>query len=258
MAVRIGHASIDENGKATGGVAGDQTGKEVKISSWYNGSWGFVARAKDPAVAEKIAAAAEAGCSNPNIGYDQTSRNTLYTQAAKVDFDLAEIAAGCECDCSSFVAVCVRVALGADFYTGNAPTTSTLKKVLSGTGAFDILADSKYLTSDKYLCRGDILCRPGKHTVVVLDNGSAAGSTTTAAATTYTVALPLLKKGSTGDTVKSLQILLVGFGYSCGKAGVDGDFGSGTENAVLCFQEDNGLTVDGHVGPKTWRKLLGM
>ena len=29
MAVRIGHASIEENGRATGGKAGDQTGKEA-------------------------------------------------------------------------------------------------------------------------------------------------------------------------------------------------------------------------------------
>ena len=29
--IKIGHASIDENGKITGGKAGDQTGKEVCI-----------------------------------------------------------------------------------------------------------------------------------------------------------------------------------------------------------------------------------
>lgn len=171
MSVRIGHASIDENGKATGGTAGDQTGKEVKISSWYDGSWDFVARAKDPAVAEAIAAAAEAGCNNPNIGYDQGGRNTLMTQAKAVSFDLSKITNACECDCSSFVSVCVRAALGKDFYSGNAPTTSTLKTVLKNTGAFEILTDSKYLTSDKYLRRGDILDRSGKHTVIVLDDG---------------------------------------------------------------------------------------
>ena len=31
MAVKIGHASIDENGKAQGGAAGDQTKKEVNV-----------------------------------------------------------------------------------------------------------------------------------------------------------------------------------------------------------------------------------
>ena len=56
MAVKIGHASIDENGKAHGGQAGDQTGKEVCIRNWYLNSKGWdVLRAKDAAVAEKIA-----------------------------------------------------------------------------------------------------------------------------------------------------------------------------------------------------------
>lgn len=263
MAVRIGHASIDENGKATGGTAGDQTGKEVKISNWYNGSWDFMARAKEPAVAEKIAQACEGACNNPNIGYDQSGRNTLMTQARAVNFDLAKISTPCEADCSSFVSVCVRAALGHDFYTGNAPTTSTLKKVLEATGAFEILTDSKYLTSDKYLLRGDILDNPGKHTVMVLDNGTDAdksGTTQTTAtqaqSVTYNVPLPLLKKGSTRDSVKALQILLIGLGYSCGKYGADGDFGSGTENALKCFQKDNGLEVDGECGPKTWAALL--
>ena len=255
MSVRIGHASIDENRKARGGVAGDQTGQEVKISNWYNGNWGFVARAKDPAMAEAIAAAAEAGCNNPNIGYDQSGRNTLMTQAKAVDFDLSKIVTPCEADCSSFVSVCVRAALGRDFYTGNAPTTRTLEKVLRGTGAFEILTDEKYLTSSKHLKRGDIPNNPGKHVVVVLDNGAEAGEAA-AKPVTYSVQLPVLKKGCTGDSVRALQILLIGMGYSCGKAGVDGDFGSATENALECFQEDNGLEVDGKCGPKTWAALL--
>lgn len=72
------------------------------------------------------------------------------------------------------------------------------------------------------------------------------------------VEIGTLKKGSEGKTVKALQILLAGYGYSCGTCGVDGDFGTATENAVECFQEDNDLTVDGIVGPKTWAKLLGV
>jgi peptidoglycan hydrolase-like protein with peptidoglycan-binding domain len=70
--------------------------------------------------------------------------------------------------------------------------------------------------------------------------------------------LPVLKKGMKGDTVKALQILLIGYGYSCGSSGVDGSFGGATENAVEAFQEDNHLEVDASVGPKTWAKLLGV
>ena len=35
MSVKIGHASIDENNKASGGKSGDQTGKEICIRNWY-------------------------------------------------------------------------------------------------------------------------------------------------------------------------------------------------------------------------------
>lgn len=67
-----------------------------------------------------------------------------------------------------------------------------------------------------------------------------------------------LRKGSIGDSVKALQILLIGYGYPCGKYGVDGDFGTATENAVRNFQNANGLEVDGVIGPATWAKLLGV
>ena len=33
---------------------------------------------------------------------------------------------------------------------------------------------------------------------------------------------------------------------------VDGAYGPVTESVVRRFQEENGLSVDGHVGPKTW------
>ena len=39
MAVIIGHASIDERGRANSGQAGDQTGREVCTRNWYNRGW---------------------------------------------------------------------------------------------------------------------------------------------------------------------------------------------------------------------------
>lgn len=72
------------------------------------------------------------------------------------------------------------------------------------------------------------------------------------------VDLPVLKKGSKGSTVKALQILLIGYGHSCGKYGADGDFGGATEDAVEAFQKASNLGKDGVVGPKTWAKLLGV
>ena len=70
--------------------------------------------------------------------------------------------------------------------------------------------------------------------------------------------LKTLQKGSTGAQVKAMQTLLIGYGYSCGLAGSDGDFGADTEKAVKRFQAAKKLTQDGICGPKTWAKLLGV
>ena len=70
--------------------------------------------------------------------------------------------------------------------------------------------------------------------------------------------LPLLKKGSKGDTVRAMQLLLLGYGYDLGIYGADGDFGSDTDKAVKEFQREHDLEVDGEVGNLTWAKLLGV
>lgn len=67
--------------------------------------------------------------------------------------------------------------------------------------------------------------------------------------------LPMLKKGSKGSYVTLLQTTLINKGYKLPKYGVDGDFGNETLSAVKKFQKDNGLVVDGIVGPKTWSAL---
>ena len=40
--------------------------------------------------------------------------------------------------------------------------------------------------------------------------------------------------------------------------GADGKFGSGTEKAVIKYQQNKGLSVDGVVGLNTWKKILGI
>lgn len=87
----------------------------------------------------------------------------------------------------------------------------------------------------------------------------AAGSASTSAPTTkegYTVKMATIKKGGKHPHVKVLQRLLIGSGYSCGTSGVDGSLGPATDAALRKYQKDNGLTVDGSCGPKTWAKLL--
>ena len=67
---------------------------------------------------------------------------------------------------------------------------------------------------------------------------------------------PTIKYGASGDITKLLQQRLVDLGYNTN--GVDGLFGNGTRNAVVQFQNTNGLVADGIVGNNTWRKLLGL
>ena len=57
----------------------------------------------------------------------------------------------------------------------------------------------------------------------------------------------ILRLGSKGQEVKELQQLL--------NIDSDGIFGRGTENAVKKFQHENGLVVDGIVGPVTLQRI---
>lgn len=52
--VYIGHASCDENSRAHGGAAGDQTGREVYKRTWYYANWDLLLRPRSKAVAKKM------------------------------------------------------------------------------------------------------------------------------------------------------------------------------------------------------------
>jgi putative chitinase len=64
---------------------------------------------------------------------------------------------------------------------------------------------------------------------------------------------PTLQRGAQGAAVIALQRRLNELGFKAGAA--DGDFGPGTERAVIAFQRAHGLTADGVVGPRTWTAL---
>lgn len=248
MAVKIGHASIDENKKIKGGVAGDQTGGELCTRKWYNKPWDFVLRPKSASLAEKSAKACEDACANKNIGYDQNQRNTLHTQARKTGFDLSKITVPCECDCSSLMHVCA-LAGGANItYGSNGAATINMKSRFTVNGEYEVLTDSKYLTSDKLLKRGDILVKEGSHTVMILEDGASANSSEIPNNSTQEVSdfdMPTIKKGSKGKAVKVWQIIV--------DVEADGDFGSKTKTATIEFQRKYKLAQDGIVGENTWK-----
>lgn len=258
--VRIGHASKDENGTIKNGAAGDQTGKEVCTRDWYLNGKGWVALyCPDDEIRERIAQAMERACANDKIGYDQWQRDTLWNHVKGKGWDPAKATNRVETDCSALVRVCIAYAFQADV-VGNIRTVNE-PDALVNSGHFVKLTDDKYCKSSDYLRRGTILCTPvSGHTVVVLSDGAkvSKNTTTTTQKEGFEVNMNDLKKGSKGKQVKTLQALLIGYGYDCGKYGVDGDYGADTQAAVKEYQKANGLTVDGKVGSKTWAKLLGV
>jgi peptidoglycan hydrolase-like protein with peptidoglycan-binding domain len=96
------------------------------------------------------------------------------------------------------------------------------------------------------------MTRPAKHPLQIIAEG-------VAEARKYT-----LRRGSRGDNVKFLQMLLenqniptaTSIKRTRNGAGIDGIFGSGTDRAVRQFQRNESLTIDGIVGPATWEELI--
>lgn len=258
MAVKIGNASISENGTIRGS-AGDQTGREVTTRSWYRHSKGWVTlRCLIPGMAESIARAMEMACANDDIGYDQYQNGTLWDDVAPFGYDPSQTTQKVETDCARLVRVCVQYAcvkMGIDavipdFYT------ATLANVLVKTGLFEKLTDSKYNTQDAYLERGMVQVTKTKgHAWVILENGKRAGEKTESDRV-YALGERTLRNGMEGADVRELQSLLIQMGYDLGSWGADGDFGDATEMALRQFQQDEGLEVDGVAGKDTFAALL--
>ena len=193
--IKIGHARHSEGvTKEDGtidwrdGYSGDQYNddprraevliEEYTISSAYD----TILRPKNTLLALKSAKACEDACNNPNIGYSQfgtysKNRNSLYTEASKVDFDLSAITTKCNTDCSAFMTLCA-IAGGATFGYGldngsNAPTCSHMKRWFTRKNEYQVFtksANPTYFGSTDYLKRGDILIKDG-HTIMILDYG---------------------------------------------------------------------------------------
>lgn len=253
MGVMIAHASIDEHNRVSGGKAGDQTGKEVCVRSWYSKPWGCVIRFQDARMAEKVAQAMEMAAANNRIGYNQNQRNTLLKEARKHNYDISKVAVPCETDCSALVSVaCMYAGVPESALTlmGNCAHTRNLKQMLKATGEVDIYNTALYTNKPDRLKRGDILLKEGSHVAVVVKTDNIIAGT----ANPYRLTATLLRKGSSGENVKWLQYELRKHGYI---VDVDGDFGPNTETAVRNYQTMKGLGVDGVVGAETIQALRG-
>ena len=208
--MKCGEAISNEFRKAVGGKAGDQSGSEVLIRDWKYFGQTAVYRFKSYTLALKYAELIKAACNNPNIGYSQEKRTTLYTQAKKVNFDISKITTPCECDCSSLVACCL-IGVGVDvisyFYTGNMGT------YLDKTGLFKKYTSEEYTKSDKRLHIGDILVKPNYHVATVVAETpkvKPAREKDTKLAGTYTATTDLNMRYGAGKENEIVTILKAG------------------------------------------------
>lgn len=183
---KIAHSSIDENGKISGGVAGDQTKRECCIRDWYDKPFGHVLRIEDEKVRTQFANNMIDCTNNDKIGYDQGGRNTILTEAEKVNFDFSKITKSCESDCSSVVTACILGAiykvLGKEAYleakkvlvtSGNCCTTRTLRPQLLKLKMIKVTVytSSEYTRSTNKAKFGDIYNKEGSHVVAFVNDG---------------------------------------------------------------------------------------
>ncbi|MDF2907487.1 MAG: cell surface protein [Herbinix sp.] len=251
MSIKIGHASIDERGKISGGKTGDQTAKEICIRYWYSKPWNVYLECIDQILANKAAKFMEQICSNSNYGYDQIERWTGYA-AIKKNKNKVAGAVG-EFDCSSLIITCYILAgleMSADGYTGN------LRAKLLATGKFKAYLDPTHLTSDKHAKRGGIYLKEGSHVVMALEDGQRAKNP-------YKQPTETIKQGMAGEGVMWVQWELREAGYTIVKVNgyekelkIDGDCGSITDTGIRMYQHDHGLSVDGKVGPATRKSMI--
>ncbi|MBR0161905.1 MAG: N-acetylmuramoyl-L-alanine amidase [Oscillospiraceae bacterium] len=175
----ISNSGSDENGAYSGGQAGDQTGKEWRMRDWYSRPWTCVLRYPDQKVALKLAQLAIDAALNDHIGYDQSQNRTYLTQLKSVGWEPSRITANCEADCSAGVCANVTAAgylLGIKVLQNHTGTyTGNMRSALTKAG-FQLLTDSKYLTSGEYLLPGDILLNDGHHTATNVTFGKKAKS----------------------------------------------------------------------------------
>lgn len=176
----IANCGSNEWGSGYGGQAGDQTGSEYRVRSWYSKPWKCVLRYPDSYAGVVIAQIARDAANNDNIGYDMGQRMTFYQQLSRNNWDAKTIRTACEADCSSSTAACIIAAghkIGNDSLAVISPylTTSNLRSALRAAN-FQLLTDSRYLTGQDYLMPGDVLLNDGSHAAINLDAGIHSGS----------------------------------------------------------------------------------
>ena len=192
MSILISNCGHDENGRYSGGKAGDQTGTEWYIRDWYRypSGWDCVLRLKNATYRKKNAELATRAAKNDLIGYDQYQRDTYWQHLKASNYDPSQITIACEADCSSGIVAHMK-AIGYLYNNStlkncSATYTGNMRNWARNSGLFDILTDNKYINGSDYLMEGDILLNETHHVCTVVSNGRYAQSSTPSTPTSTT------------------------------------------------------------------------
>lgn len=275
----ISNCGHDENSRYSGGKAGDQSGTEWYLRSWYSCPWNYAIWHPEQKVNDLVAQLAIEAAQNDLIGYDQNERTTFWTHLAASNYRPSQITIACEADCSSGVLSIVKAVgyllgmsalqnVNVNGYTGNE------RQILEAAG-FTSHSESKYLSTDAYLPKGAILLNTSHHTTINVTEGSNySGSTSSSSSgsSSQSSGGSLEVDGQWGKaTTMAMQKALetycdgiVSQQYAAYQSSNPGLLSSswqwvsnprGGSNMVMAMQRKIGANPDGFIGPNTIRAL---
>ena len=287
MPYLVSNCGKDENGGWHGGRAGDQTGKEYYIRTWYDYGQTQTARHPDQTVRETIARLARDAAENDCIGYDQDQRTTFWEQLRKVGYEPSKIRVRCEADCSSSTAAIVKATghlLGDKKLQGVSEWmwTGNEREQLQRAG-FVIITGG--VRDPSKLMEGDIQFNDAHHTNIFVSDakprkldvdgwagpltisewqtqlGGAIDGVISGQVKTYRENLWAIESITWTEEgsylVELVQRKCIRAGISCGPSGANGIMGPDTVKAIqkLLNQMGEKLEVDGYFGNETVKAL---
>lgn len=164
-------ASIGENGKATGGKKGDQTGREVKVGAYYNFGQNKCIRLRSRARQKKMAEVAKFLAKSNVVGYNQYNRTSLHSACKSYNWDWKKIKKAiengtfplCNTDCSAFYAVCVNIVYGKEKLASDCTTRNLVYRcTVQNKVNFKLTKNFP----PKQWRKGDAPIKEGKHIII--------------------------------------------------------------------------------------------